>query len=159
MVPAHLSIQNRARKYKFSLSEYTELSYNSRNNATFEGGARVISGVGTDLVSIGRIEKAIRNPRFFERVYTPAERESMRVLCSERRVERAAGLFAAKEAIAKALGTGFSNFGFSDIEILSDALGKPVARLHGNACGEGRIHVSIAHDAGMASAFAVWETD
>ena len=46
---------------------------------------------------------------------------------------------------------------FSDIEILPDAAGRPVAALYGNARREGRVHVSIAHDSGVATAFAVWE--
>lgn len=119
----------------------------------------MILGVGTDIVEIARIQKAMENPRFLERVYTIRERESLRGLCKERIVERAAGLFSAKEAVAKAFGTGFSGFGFSDIEILPDALGKPNVHLHGNARRMGRLHISIAHDAGLATAFAVWEEE
>lgn len=117
----------------------------------------MIRGVGTDVIGLARIQKALESPRFFERVYTPAEREGMLSLCHERKIERAAGLFAAKEAVAKALGVGFTHFGFSDIEILPDAAGRPVATLYGNARREGRVHVSIAHDSGVATAFAVWE--
>ncbi len=119
----------------------------------------MILGVGTDIVEIARIQKAMENPRFLERVYTIRERESLRGLCKERIAQRAAGLFSAKEAVAKAFGTGFSEFGFSDIEILPDALGKPNVHLHGNARRMGRLHISIAHDAGLATAFAVWEEE
>ena len=66
----------------------------------------MIRGVGTDVIGLARIQKALESPRFFERVYTPAEREGMLSLCPERKIERAAGLFAAKEAVAKALGAG-----------------------------------------------------
>ena len=121
----------------------------------------MIQGVGTDLCSIERIAKAMENPRFIERVCTPAERRRLENLCPERVRERAAGMFAAKEAVAKALGTGFSGFGFADVEILADESGKPLVRLHGGAdklANGASIHLSISHDAGLAMAFAVIET-
>lgn len=121
----------------------------------------MILGVGADLAAVGRIERALENPRFLERVYTPGERERLEGLCPERRAERAAGLFAAKEAVAKALGTGFRGFRFADVEILPDAAGRPAVFLRGGAkalAGEGaRLHVSISHDGKMALAFAVME--
>ncbi len=121
----------------------------------------MIYGVGTDLCSIDRIARAMENPRFLERLYTPAERKRLEKLCDERKRERAAGIFAAKEAVAKALGTGFVGFGFADVEILSDKKGKPVVRLHGDAAAlvrDANVHLSISHDGGMAMAFAVIES-
>lgn len=121
----------------------------------------MIYGVGTDLCRIDRIARAMENPRFTGRVYTVAERARLENLCDERRAERAAGMFAAKEAVAKALGTGFSGFGFADIEILADERGKPVVQLHNGAAQilpGASIHLSISHDGGMAIAFAVIET-
>jgi len=121
----------------------------------------MISGVGTDLCSIDRIAQAMENPRFAERIFTGNERLRLENLCDKRRFERAAGMFAAKEAVAKALGTGFSGFGVSDIEILADENGKPVVRLHGGAAaraGGSAVHLSISHDGGLALAFAVIET-
>ena len=120
----------------------------------------MIQGVGTDLCQIERIARAMESPRFAARIYTPAERARMENLGPERRAERAAGLFAAKEAVAKALGTGFSGFGFADVEILADGNGRPVVSLHGGAAelaGNASIHLSITHDAGLAMAFAVIE--
>lgn len=120
----------------------------------------MICGVGTDLCKIERIERALQNERFFLRVYTPAERARLELLGPERSIECAAGLFAAKEAVAKALGTGFSGFGLSDVEILPDARGCPRATLYGGAAellGSRRIHLSISHDSGFAMAFAVAE--
>ena len=117
----------------------------------------MILGVGTDIVQLERIARAMKNPRFVERVFTIRERENIFKLCEERQTERAGGLFAAKEAVAKAFSTGFRHFGFSDIEILPDANGRPEVFLHANAVRNGRIHLSIAHDAGVAVAFAVWE--
>ena len=120
----------------------------------------MIQGVGTDLCQIGRIARAMENPRFLTRLYTPAERERLENLCAERRAQRAAGMFAAKEAIAKALGTGFTGFGFADVEILADEKGRPFAALHGGAAELAKgatVHLSISHDGGMALAFAVIE--
>ncbi len=117
----------------------------------------MILGVGTDLCAIERIARAIENPRFLARIYTENERARLENLCPERRAERAAGMFAAKEAIAKAKGTGFAGFGFADIEILANERGAPYAILHGGAAlGEHqKVHLSISHDGGMALAFAV----
>ena len=122
----------------------------------------MIFGIGTDLCPVGRMEKAMENSRFAPRICTPRELERMEPMCAERRHEHLAGLFAAKEAVAKALGTGFAGFGFADIEVLPDAHGKPCVTLHGGAKAllDGRnacIHLSVTHDGGMASAFAVIE--
>lgn len=121
----------------------------------------MIQGVGTDLCRIDRMACAMENPRFLDRLYTPDERARLEGLCAERRAERVAGMFAAKEAVAKALGTGFVGFGFADVEILTDDSGRPVAHLHGGAkelAGNAVVHLSISHDGGMAIAFAVIET-
>lgn len=121
----------------------------------------MIRGIGTDLCCIDRMGKAIRNERFLERVYTDRERERLSGMCEQRVAERAAGLFAAKEAVAKALGTGFVSFGMADIEILANEAGRPYAILHGRAAelADGaRTHLSITHDGNMAQAFAVLES-
>lgn len=122
----------------------------------------MIHGVGTDLCPIARMEKAMQNPRFARRICTGAEFERLDQLCPERQREHLAGLFAAKEAVAKALGTGFAGFGFANVEILPDASGKPCVALHGGAKAllDGKsaaIHLSITHDGGLALAFAVIE--
>lgn len=119
----------------------------------------MILGLGLDLCDVGRIERALQNPRFLLRVYTPGER----ALIEARGAQTAAGLFAAKEAAAKALGTGFRGFGFADVEVLRDDLGRPVCRLHGGAqarllaLGGGTLLVSITHSGGFAAATAVLE--
>lgn len=122
----------------------------------------MILGIGTDLCEIARMQRAMENPRFVLRICTPAERERLESLCPERRAERLAGMFAAKEAVAKALGTGFVGFGFADIEILAEPSGRPTARLTGSALNTlsqpSRIHLSISHDGGLALAFAVIES-
>jgi holo-[acyl-carrier protein] synthase len=97
----------------------------------------MIIGMGSDLIDIRRIEKTLARfgDRFIHRCFTPAE-----IAKAERR--RAAGThiatyakrFAAKEAGAKALGTGFSGGVFmKDISVINDASGKPTLVLTGGA--------------------------
>ncbi len=117
----------------------------------------MILGVGLDLADVPHIEQAVGRPRFLERVFTDAERERIAL----RGAETAAGVFAAKEAVAKALGTGFSGFGPWDIHVTWTDAGAPrVALSNGaeerrRAIGGGRIHLSITHSAGMAAAVAI----
>lgn len=117
----------------------------------------MILGLGTDVCAVERMAKALENPRFLARWFTAAEREYLR----ERRPESAAGLFAAKEAAAKALGTGFSGFGPDSLEIVHDENGRPLCRpLKGakerlTALGGREILVSISHDGGLALAVAL----
>lgn len=118
----------------------------------------MIIGVGTDMVEIGRIEKACEKTSFLTRIYTEEE-------CRQAggNKTRLAGNFAVKEAVAKVFGTGFRSFWPSEIEVLRDGLGKPYVVLHGKAAEEAarrrihRIHVSITNTAVYASAFAVGE--
>ena len=128
----------------------------------------MILGVGLDLCQIERVLKAIEKPRFLQRVYTPAERARIEASGGVRRGEIAAGLFAAKEAVAKALGTGFNGFFADAIEIAPDALGRPVCALSGGALAraealsEGRpfrVWVSVTHESGFAAATAIIEMD
>lgn len=118
----------------------------------------MITGVGVDIVEIGRVARALESPRFVERVFTPAERE---VLARQPRPDCwAAGRFAAKEAVAKALGCGLAGCPPGDVEILPDGAGAPRARLLGRTAGrhEGvRLWVSISHHRTDAVAQAVAE--
>ncbi len=120
----------------------------------------MILGIGVDLIGIGRIERAIgRHPRFLERVYSEAERAAI----AQKGAQTAAGYFAAKEAVSKALGTGIRGFSMPDISIEPDELGRPVARLSGGALarmeamGGKSLLVTVTHAEGMASAVAVLE--
>lgn len=122
----------------------------------------MIVGIGTDIVEIDRIQKAISHTRsFIDKVYTKREQEYY--VSKHYRTETLAGFFAAKEAVSKALGTGFRNFGLKDIEIVPNSLGKPEVYLHQNAkllCDElGIKHVliSISHCKEYATAFAIAE--
>ena len=117
----------------------------------------MVRGVGCDLAEVGRIGRALENPRFLEKVYTAGERAYL----EGRPPETAAGLWAAKEAVSKALGTGFTGFAMTDIEICHDGAGRPWVQFHGPAAqvlsdlGGGRVLVSISHDGGCALALAV----
>ncbi len=115
-------------------------------------------GVGTDMVEVERIEKACGRQAFLSRIYTEEERRQ-----AGENILRLAGDFAVKEAVAKALGTGFVTFRPGDIEALRDERGKPYVRLYREAeslaktMGISRIHVSITNTKDYAVAFAVAE--
>ena len=126
----------------------------------------MILGIGIDLCQIDRMARAIETPRFLERVYTPAERARIESAGGVRRGEIAAGLFACKEAVAKALGTGFNGFFADAIEIIPDDRGRPVCTLTGGAlarakelAGDGgfRVWLTITHESGIAAAQAIIE--
>ena len=126
-----------------------------------------ILGLGTDLVETARLRRMIddHGERFLDRCFTPAER----AYCdksAKRRVEHLAGRFAAKEAVLKVLGTGWSGgIAWTDLEILPDAKGRPVLTVGGEAgrvaeaLGIVRWHVSISHVETHATATAVGEGD
>ena len=117
----------------------------------------MILGVGTDIIEISRIRKAAeRQTRLFTRLFTAAElahiEQGGRV-----KWNRAAGKFAAKEAIAKAIGNPCS---WHDVEILPDTSGKPIPTLHKRAAGamKGRqLRISISHSRDYAIAVAILE--
>ncbi len=86
-----------------------------------------ILGLGNDIIEIERIEKAVnRSDKFMEKIYSEKERE---YLSDKKGFTSYAGKFAAKEAVAKAMGTGVRGFAMSDIEILNDEMGKPYVLL------------------------------
>lgn len=116
----------------------------------------MILGLGNDIVEIKRIEKALVNSKFKERLYT--EKEIEIIDKKGGKVESYAGKFSAKEAISKAFGTGIRDFNFKDIEILNDELGKPYANLHGilkERYTEFKIELSISHCKEYATAVAI----
>ncbi|MGY2048419.1 holo-ACP synthase [Methylobacterium sp. JK268] len=128
----------------------------------------MIVGIGSDLCDIRRIERSLARfgERFTHRVFTEGERAR-----SDRRAARApsyARRFAAKEACAKALGTGLSRGVFwRDMEVVNLPGGQPTLRLTGGAATrlaalipEGhlaRVHVSLTDDPPLAQAFVVIE--
>ena len=120
----------------------------------------MIIGIGTDIIEINRIERAVKsNKNFIKKVFTEKEIEMFNK--RNMRSEVIAGNFAAKEAISKALGTGIKGFSLVDIEILRDEFGKPIAQLS-NTIGaivnkEYRVNISISHNKTSAIAFAILE--
>ncbi len=120
----------------------------------------MVIGNGVDIVEIERISEIVKkNPRFLERCFT----ENERALFLEKgmRIETIAAGFAGKEAVSKALGTGIRGFNLVDIEILRDALGKPIVHLLGKAKDVAankqihRIELSLSHSDVQAIAFAI----
>jgi holo-[acyl-carrier protein] synthase len=113
---------------------------------------------GVDLIEIARIEEVIarHGQRYLERIYTAAELDQ-----SGRQTESLAGRFAAKEAVAKALGTGIGDIGWKEIEILGDDQNAPTLKLYGAAelrsmqLGLSVWSVSISHSMSHALAFVV----
>lgn len=127
----------------------------------------MIYGIGHDVLEIQRIAALMNRgsgTRFIRRILT--ERE---IVLAEHRnrnaAEFAAGRFAAKEAVVKALGCGIGwEVGFQDIEILPDTYGKPLVALSQEAwnrlaltANEYTVHLTITHSRDLASAFAVVE--
>lgn len=119
----------------------------------------MVFGIGNDIIEIERIRSVIaRHERnFLSRTFTEAEQ---RYCLGHKDPNRHfAGRFAAKEAVVKALGTGFRNgIGFLDIEILNDHNGKPYVRLSPRLeeMMKGmEILVSISHCDSYAAAFAL----
>ena len=121
----------------------------------------MILGLGIDLAEVARIARACEKAHFRSRIFS--ENENARI--DERGMQTAAGIFAAKEAVAKALGTGFRGFAPDSIEILTDELGRPECRLYKGALermqkmGASRILVSITHTNDTAAAVAILEGD
>jgi holo-[acyl-carrier protein] synthase len=118
---------------------------------------------GVDLVEISRVERILERygERFLERVFTPAE-----VLYARRRPRELAARFAAKEAVAKALGVGMrmmarDGIGWREAEVVGDRRGKPLVRLYGRAAeraeelGLTEWAVSLSHTDDHAIAFVV----
>ena len=83
-----------------------------------------ILGIGVDIIENKRIKNSIKNHRFKERIYSSKELKQSTLL--KDKIGYFSKRFAAKEAFAKALGTGFRNdLNFKDIEIMNDKFGKP----------------------------------
>ncbi|HUN86864.1 MAG TPA: holo-ACP synthase [Terracidiphilus sp.] len=124
----------------------------------------MIVGSGIDLVEIKRIQKSMDRfgKRFLDRVYTAAEQE----YCLRKRnaAESLAARFAAKEAAAKALGTGISRgVNWLEIEVVRSPGSRPMLRFHGRAAwvadriGAAQAALSISHTDDLAIASVVLE--
>lgn len=125
----------------------------------------MVLGLGTDLIEVNRIEKSLERfgDQFLARVYTPGEI----AYCQARRktaAESFAARFAAKEAGAKALGTGISRgVGWQEFEVERRPGHAPTLLLHGRAAeiagnlGIRRLSLSLTHTRGLAMAVVVAE--
>jgi holo-[acyl-carrier protein] synthase len=116
----------------------------------------VIVGLGADVVDLARFEKSMtRSPRLREKLFTPAE--------ASLPMESLAARFAAKEALAKALGAP-GGLAWHDAEVVVSEAGQPLLELRGTvaaraeALGADRAHLTLSHDAGLALAFVVLES-
>ena len=118
----------------------------------------MILRTGVDLIEIDRVQEVVRRhgDRYLERIYTPAE-----IAQSHQNAQFLAGRFAAKEAVAKALGTGIGEVGWLEIEVLGDEQDAPILHLSGAArkrsesLGLTEWSLSISHSMTHAVAFAV----
>ncbi len=115
-----------------------------------------VIGVGIDVVDIERFGVSLeRTPSLRERLFTPAE--------AERPLASLAARFAAKEAMAKALGAPYG-MRWHDAEVVSEESGRPVLTIRGTVqaraddLGVAHVHLSLSHDAGIASAVVVLES-
>ncbi len=115
-----------------------------------------VIGVGIDVVDVARFGESLhRTPALRDRLFTAAE--------ATRPLASLAARFAAKEAIAKALGAP-AGLAWHDAEIVSEETGRPRFELTGTvaaraaALGALHVHVSLSHDAGIASAVVVLES-
>lgn len=121
-----------------------------------------IIGIGIDLVDVRRIEELWqRHPqRFLQRLLSSEEQQAL-LQDSPYSAMRLAGRWSAKEAISKALGSGFRGFNMNDIEVFNDDLGMPYVRLQRGALeraeriGAERMLLTISHEREMAMAQAI----
>lgn len=116
----------------------------------------MIVGIGVDVVDLARFERAMaRTPGLRDRLFAESERE--------RPVRSLAARFAAKEALIKALG-GSSVLRWHDMEVVNNEHGDPGFALHGATADEAAargitsVHLSMSHDAGIATAFVIAES-
>ena len=115
----------------------------------------MIVGVGIDVCDLDRFSASLeRTPGLRERLFTPDE--------ASRPPASLAARFAAKEALAKALGAP-TGLAWHDAEVVSETTGRPRFELRGSVqqraeeLGVTRVHLSLSHDAGIASAMVVLE--
>jgi holo-[acyl-carrier protein] synthase len=123
----------------------------------------VIVGIGIDLIEVSRVARTAERhgDRFLRRIYHPNEIEQNR----GDRMQYLAARFAVKEALFKALGTGWARgIRWVDVEVQNLASGQPVLILHGEAAeearrlGADRSHVTITHTSGHAAAVVILES-
>ena len=120
----------------------------------------MIYGIGNDIIEIERIKKALMREGFIRKICTEKEIENLQKRGN--REESYAGVFSAKEAIAKAVGIGVRFYSLTDMQILNDDLGKPFVlisekldKIIKEKFGTYRIELSISHSKDYATAVAI----
>jgi len=122
----------------------------------------MIVGLGLDVCDIARMEEFLKDGRFLARFFSMEEQEYIENK-GRGTAQTMAGIFAAKEALVKALGTGFTGGNLKDICVLHDKFGAPYYDLRGNYAQHAaqrhitNLHLSISHDGGVAAAVAIAE--
>jgi holo-[acyl-carrier protein] synthase len=119
---------------------------------------RIVLGIGIDLCEVPRVARALERhgDRFLARLFRDGELRRSR--SSPAFAEHVAGLFAAKEAAMKALGTGMRGVAFREVAVARARGGPPLLALYGRAAdraaalGAGSAHVTISHTRGIAAA-------
>ena len=115
----------------------------------------MIVGHGIDIEELASIQEAVeRKDSFAQRVLTAKELERFTGLKGRRKIEYLAGRWSAKEAFAKAMGTGIGKLSFQDLEILNDEKGAPY---FSQAPFSGKIWLSISHTEQYATARVILE--
>ena len=122
----------------------------------------MIYGIGTDIAKVSRFEKWANNTALITRFFNEAEqwhgKPGVQGAC-----EHYAARFAAKEAFAKALGTGFKDFSLKEICVKNSTTGKPELFVYGNALeaknrnGADKIHLSLSHESEYTIAMVILE--
>jgi holo-[acyl-carrier protein] synthase len=122
----------------------------------------VIVGIGIDVVPVARFAATLeRTPNLRHRLFTPAEQVT--AWGAPRSAESLAARFAAKEALAKALGAG-GGMSWTDAEVLVDDVGRPSLAITGtvlaraDSLGVKHWHISLSHDGGIAAATVIAES-
>ena len=122
----------------------------------------MIIGVGMDLCEISRMEKLLSDGRFLARFFS-AEEQAYIQSKGKSAAQSMAGIFAAKEALTKALGTGIVSGELKDICVLHEPNGAPYYDLRGQYAEIAKdrqinaLFLSISHESGMAAAMCVAE--
>jgi len=111
----------------------------------------MIKGIGIDIVEIERLKSAVKRhgDKFLNRVFTPSEIKYCKKF-NKLRFPELSVRFAAKEAYAKAIGTGMAGIHWKEIEVANDKRGKPYLKIKGKLKKKAHITLSHSRDYGVA---------
>lgn len=115
-------------------------------------------GVGIDLEDVNRFDHILQNPSLLHRMFR--EEECAHIRASSHPAASAAGIYCAREALAKAIGSGLNRALFSEVELIHDARGRPEFQFSGDLAAHfcsTDFHVSISHTQSQATAIVIWD--